>query len=201
MLRVASISLRFSRPTRALTRCYSTVDPLVAEPKRTAVQKPAEPDADVPVVVKQKRVYVKKPVDPDTPVVKRRSRKPPTDPLLADVIKEPKPKGPKRRIRATPEETNLVAANGELPPILEWRKYFQTSMDCFNRVSVRNPKTAAALAEAFVPKGSVGKVVIEAFPGQPAIPIISSFFKFTFEQGRASLLGRSSLCRRAGYES
>jgi transcription factor 1 len=33
------------------------------------------------------------------------------------------------------------------------------------RVSVRNPEAALAIADAFVPRGSKDKVVIESFPG------------------------------------
>lgn len=53
----------------------------------------------------------------------------------------------------------------ELPPDAEWRQVFAANMEAHHRVSVRNPMTAAKLAEAFVPTGSKGKVVIEAYPG------------------------------------
>jgi transcription factor 1 len=56
-------------------------------------------------------------------------------------------------------------AKFNLPPIDNWQKYFPTVFGSFNRVSLRNPETAARLANAFIPKGSRGKVVIEAYPG------------------------------------
>ncbi|PPQ99759.1 hypothetical protein CVT24_009662 [Panaeolus cyanescens] len=53
----------------------------------------------------------------------------------------------------------------ELPPIDDWRPHFPWSKEIAMRASVRNPDTAAMLAEAFLPKGSKDKVVIEANPG------------------------------------
>ncbi|KAG5651167.1 hypothetical protein H0H81_009631 [Sphagnurus paluster] len=53
----------------------------------------------------------------------------------------------------------------DLPPESEWRKYFPPVLRVNHRVSIRNAETAAKLADAFIPEGSEGKVIIEAFPG------------------------------------
>jgi hypothetical protein len=82
------------------------------------------------------------------------------DPLVAEVLKEPK------RPTSKPKLTDPVdPAKVNLPPIDQWQKYFPPVLGTYNRVSLRNPQTAARLAEAFVPNGSTGKVVIEAYAG------------------------------------
>lgn len=95
----------------------------------------------------------------------------PIDPLVADVLQEPvkykrvaaKPSASK----STPSELEFVdISKGDLPPIMEWRKHFTSTLESNHRISIRNPETAAAMADAFVPEGSHGKVVIEAFPGE-----------------------------------
>jgi transcription factor 1 len=63
----------------------------------------------------------------------------------------PAPKDPKDRII--------------LPDPSEWRAIF-SAVKAKNRISVSNPHSAAMLADAFVPRGSKGKVIIEAFPGE-----------------------------------
>ena len=57
----------------------------------------------------------------------------------------------------------------ELPPIDQWRKYFPHEKETSTRISLRNPDTTDALANALVPEGSQGKIIIESDPG-------SSFF-------------------------
>ncbi|KAG6861468.1 hypothetical protein C0995_016247 [Termitomyces sp. Mi166 len=47
----------------------------------------------------------------------------------------------------------------------EWKKLFKVWIQINHRVSLRNPETAAKIADAFVPEGSRDKVVIEAYPG------------------------------------
>lgn len=59
-----------------------------------------------------------------------------------------------------------LASYVDLPPPSEWRKYFRSdTLVTRDRASVKDPDTANAMAEAFVPAGSEGKVVIEAYPG------------------------------------
>lgn len=95
----------------------------------------------------------------------------PIDPLVADVLQEPvKRKRTVAKLSASksrPSELEFVdISKGDLPPIMEWRKYFTSTLESNHRISIRNPETAAAMADAFVPEGSHGKVVIEAFPGE-----------------------------------
>jgi transcription factor 1 len=51
----------------------------------------------------------------------------------------------------------------DLPIKSEWTKHFPLR----DRVCIRNTTTADVVAEAFVPHGSRGKVIVEAFPGMP----------------------------------
>ncbi|KDQ57599.1 hypothetical protein JAAARDRAFT_35290 [Jaapia argillacea MUCL 33604] len=64
----------------------------------------------------------------------------------------------------------------DLPPLDHWRKYFKALLPVKDRTCVRNPKTAASLANSFIywdwdkmepshKSNGLGKVVIEAFPG------------------------------------
>ncbi|KAF5376226.1 hypothetical protein D9615_008540 [Tricholomella constricta] len=69
-------------------------------------------------------------------------------------------RSPHRYFSAAPASSKL-----ELPPESEWRKYFPPALQVNHRVSLRNAETAAKLADAFVPEGSEGKVILEAFPG------------------------------------
>ena len=52
-----------------------------------------------------------------------------------------------------------------MPAITEWSKYFPYQAKAA-RIAIHNPKSAKKLAEAFIPEGSVGKVVIESYPGE-----------------------------------
>ena len=52
-----------------------------------------------------------------------------------------------------------------LPPVSEWTKLFPHHNVVRERVYLRNPTTADVVAEAFVPEGSKGKVIVETFPG------------------------------------
>jgi hypothetical protein len=71
----------------------------------------------------------------------------------------------------------------DLPPISHWDTCFpQKNSAIRDRVSVRNPKTAAAIAESFVPKGSCAKIVLEAFPGVfHFVYLVYAINRFTFE--------------------
>ncbi|KAF7428018.1 Mitochondrial transcription factor 1 [Pleurotus ostreatus] len=58
----------------------------------------------------------------------------------------------------------------DLPPPSEWRKYFRSdTLLTRDRASIKDQDTANAMAEAFVPAGSEGKVIIEAYPGPGAL--------------------------------
>jgi transcription factor 1 len=82
------------------------------------------------------------------------------DPLLAEVLSSPE------RTLVKPLPTNLVdLAKADLPHRDEWRKTFPPLLATAHRVSIQNPRTAGLLADAFIPRGSEGKIVIEAFPG------------------------------------
>ncbi|KAG6865520.1 hypothetical protein C0991_001841 [Blastosporella zonata] len=66
-----------------------------------------------------------------------------------------------RRCYTTHTESKL-----ELPTDpKEWARLFKVPLLVNHRVSLRNPDTAAKVAEAFVPEGSQGKVIVEAYPG------------------------------------
>lgn len=53
-----------------------------------------------------------------------------------------------------------------LPPRNSWRRLLPSTLQTQARVSIRNPHTARMLADAFVPKGSKEKIIIEAYPGR-----------------------------------
>lgn len=76
----------------------------------------------------------------------------------------PSPPPPKRTRRRKLEDISADKIN--LPDPLDWRTIFPPGKLGKERISVSNPDTAAAIAEAFVPEGSKDKVVIEAFPGE-----------------------------------
>lgn len=82
------------------------------------------------------------------------------DPLLADVLSTQEQQ-PSKSMRSNP----LDIAKIELPHMNEWNKHFLSLLSVRHRVSIRNPITASSIADAFIPAGSEGKVVIEAFPG------------------------------------
>ncbi|KAG6830796.1 hypothetical protein H0H92_014645 [Tricholoma furcatifolium] len=70
-----------------------------------------------------------------------------------------------RRSYATSPLLDL-ASKEHLPADVEtWSKLFKSVVAVNHRVSIRNPKTAAKIADAFVPEGSKDKIVIEAYPG------------------------------------
>ncbi|KAJ7188295.1 S-adenosyl-L-methionine-dependent methyltransferase [Mycena filopes] len=66
--------------------------------------------------------------------------------------------------RAVP--TRAVPIDAALPPRPLWRQYFPaTYKGVQHRVSLADADTAAMVADAFVPTGSLDKTVIEIFPG------------------------------------
>lgn len=77
------------------------------------------------------------------------------------------PEPPKRRRSPSSQKRQVESSNDRitLPNYLDWRSVFPPSK-LKDRISVSNPESAAEMAEAFVPKGSLDKVVIEAFPGE-----------------------------------
>jgi len=79
----------------------------------------------------------------------------------------PKKKRLKGTVRLQPGEVlPEISAGWELPPLDMWRKYFPVEKQInFLRPAVRNPETAAMLAEAFVPEGSRDNIIIDACPG------------------------------------
>jgi len=85
------------------------------------------------------------------------------DPLLVEVLNAPE----KRFTKSKPVDL----AKADLPLVDEWRRQFPALLATNHRVSIRNPKTASQLANAFIPDGSEGKVVIEAFPGMSVVPV------------------------------
>jgi len=70
----------------------------------------------------------------------------------------------RRKIRRGP--ISLPDNRLDLPPHSQWINYFPTSgIALRGRISLANPETAALVADSFVPEGSKGKVIIEAYPG------------------------------------
>ncbi|KAJ7594591.1 S-adenosyl-L-methionine-dependent methyltransferase [Mycena floridula] len=66
--------------------------------------------------------------------------------------------------KALIEEAAGLPASVVLPRIADWPLIFPPPPQ-HNRASLSNPKTAAIVADAFVPTGSRNKVIIEAYPG------------------------------------
>lgn len=93
----------------------------------------------------------------------------PIDDLVAQAVQidnqlAEKPIAPGRgRKKVEPEE--IEEGTVELPPLSEWSRYFPSSFAVKTRASIMNQEHAKKVAEAFVPAGSKGKVIVEAFPG------------------------------------
>ncbi|KII92368.1 hypothetical protein PLICRDRAFT_695743 [Plicaturopsis crispa FD-325 SS-3] len=115
-------------------------------------------------------------VPSDVPAKPKAVRKPKSD----TVTRTPKAKGrPPVRLFAEPgeeyEEGSLLKpkqpASDVLPPPEEWRAYFPTSssISLRDRVSIKNPESAARVAHSFINTTSHGKTVIEAYPGPGAL--------------------------------
>lgn len=72
--------------------------------------------------------------------------------------------------RAVPGVLDKEVGEMELPEHLFWREHFTATGPVIrDRVTVSNPETARLLAERFVPEGSEGKVIVEAYPGPGAL--------------------------------
>lgn len=84
---------------------------------------------------------------------------------------------PKRqKLAATVDELDSVVVSNkdwqsrlELPPVEEWNDVFPSHYTIRSRLSLHNQQTARDLAEAYIPDGSKGKTIIEAFPGPGAL--------------------------------
>ena len=63
------------------------------------------------------------------------------------------------------EEGLAKVVGWDLPPLNLWRKHFPLEKSSLHRSVIRNPDTAAMLADAFVPEGSKDKIIIDACPG------------------------------------
>jgi hypothetical protein len=90
------------------------------------------------------------------------SRPPQLDPLIADLIAD-------SNVSTSPQAPNDATQDGppnfHLPPIDKWRKTFPLTQFATHRISLKNRDTANAVANAFVPRGSKDKVIVEAYPG------------------------------------
>jgi hypothetical protein len=115
---------------------------------------------------------------------------PPVDPLVAELVRERiKSSQKKDRYWARPDrhpDVTVDPSKVDLPPITEWRKHFPSTLETNHRVSIRNPDTAAIMADAFVPEGSKDKVIIESFPGEFYLPVTSSDVKLILHKVRGS---------------
>ena len=53
----------------------------------------------------------------------------------------------------------------QLPPVSEWKNMFPAIKPTRGRLSIASEAAAQHVANAFVPEGSKGKTIIEAYPG------------------------------------
>jgi hypothetical protein len=74
------------------------------------------------------------------------------------------------------EEVLPKVVGWDLPPLNLWRKYFPLDKSSLHRSVIRNPDTAAMLADAFVPEGSKDKIIIDACPGAVLLYSLSGVF-------------------------
>ena len=84
------------------------------------------------------------------------------DPLVANVAADADKSTTHTRSVGDGEPSML-----HLPPEDQWRKIFPLTSLVSHRTSVKSLDTANAIADAFVPKGSKDKVIVEAYPGNP----------------------------------
>lgn len=89
--------------------------------------------------------------------------------IVASAKSQP-PKPPRSRKPTGPQVSSNPDGALALPERSSWQKAFPYSKSR-DRISLNNSATAAAIAEAYVPAGSKGKVIIEAFPGEPITSI------------------------------
>jgi len=82
------------------------------------------------------------------------------------------------------EEVLPKVVGWDLPPLDLWRKYFPLDKSSLHRSVIRNPDTAAMLADAFVPEGSKDKIIIDACPGAVLLYSLSGVFLVEPQNGR-----------------
>lgn len=90
---------------------------------------------------------------------------------LYSIQKNPEGLVPDKQIEKKPRLSNAsklpATERVHLPPTSEWRTHFSPrNILVRERVSIKNPETAAQVAQSFVPTGSEQKIVIEAYPGR-----------------------------------
>ncbi|KAL1665490.1 S-adenosyl-L-methionine-dependent methyltransferase [Schizophyllum commune] len=82
----------------------------------------------------------------------------------------------RRKLQATTDEMETIAVKDEdwqsrvtLPPVEEWNEIFPSHYSVTTRLTLHNANTAREIAEAYIPEGSEGKTIIEAYPGPGAL--------------------------------
>ncbi|KAL1717384.1 S-adenosyl-L-methionine-dependent methyltransferase [Schizophyllum commune] len=82
----------------------------------------------------------------------------------------------RRKLQATTDEMETIAVKDEdwqsrvtLPPVEEWNEIFPSHYSVTTRLTLHNANTAREIAEAYIPEGSDGKTIIEAYPGPGAL--------------------------------
>ncbi|KAL1682758.1 hypothetical protein EV122DRAFT_203130 [Schizophyllum commune] len=82
----------------------------------------------------------------------------------------------RRKLHATTDEMETIAVKDEdwqsrvtLPPVEEWNEIFPSHYSVTTRLTLHNANTAREIAEAYIPEGSEGKTIIEAYPGPGAL--------------------------------
>ncbi|KAL1696287.1 hypothetical protein GGG16DRAFT_43571 [Schizophyllum commune] len=82
----------------------------------------------------------------------------------------------RRKLKATSDEMDTIAVKDEdwqsrvtLPPVEEWNEIFPSHYSVTTRLTLHNANTAREIAEAYIPEGSEGKTIIEAYPGPGAL--------------------------------
>jgi hypothetical protein len=142
--------------------------PQSSEPKQDSdASRPATSAGEKPVKKRRKRTIKTVAAEGDCPTPTAEQSNEETKPKRE---KEPKVKK-KGMASLRPGEVLPEVPAGELPPLHLWRKFFPTEKASLHRCAVRNPETAAMLADIFVPEGSKDKIIIEASPGVSTFPI------------------------------
>ncbi|KAI4524473.1 S-adenosyl-L-methionine-dependent methyltransferase [Schizophyllum commune Loenen D] len=82
----------------------------------------------------------------------------------------------RRKLQATTDEMETIAVKDEdwqsrvtLPPVEDWNEMFPSHYSVTTRLTLHNANTAREIAEAYIPEGSEGKTIIEAYPGPGAL--------------------------------
>lgn len=117
-----------------------------------------------------------RPSFPDTSPKETKTKRTKVDSLEGLVAEIATANAPTRVVRKRIKKIEAPVLPGErlvLPEQDLWRGLFPPIKNK-DRISLSNPATAAAIAEAYVPAGSRDQVIIEAFPGElksPSDPI------------------------------